>query len=74
MCGNRYNLSFYSFQMTQGALTPVREIEMRALSPEKPKTPLIERLSGVPQEETIAGENMSTFQYFPDRESQKFYG
>ncbi|XP_063688755.1 uncharacterized protein LOC134821875 [Bolinopsis microptera] len=63
-----------NIEMTEGGLTPVREVEMRALSPEKPKTPLIERLSGVPQEETIAGENMSTFQYFPDRESQKFYG
>jgi hypothetical protein len=65
---------YHLYQMTDRPLTPAMENEMRISSPEQPQTPLIERLSGVPQEETVAGENMSTFKYFPNRESQKFYG
>ena len=60
--------------MTDRPLTPLNETEVERSSPERPRTPLIERLSGVPQEETVAGENMSTYKYFPHRESQKFYG
>ena len=60
--------------MTDRPMTPVLEDETKVSSPERPRTPLIERLSGAPQEETVAGENLSTFQYFPNRESQKFYG
>ncbi|KAL5271478.1 hypothetical protein ACHWQZ_G001931 [Mnemiopsis leidyi] len=61
-------------EMTDRPLTPLHETEVERSSPERPRTPLIERLSGVPQEETVAGENMSTYKYFPHRESQKFYG
>ena len=65
--------SYFIPQVTDRTTAPMLEtLQESLLSPERPGTPLIERLSGLPQEDTV-NEQMSAFKYFPDRESQKFY-